>query len=70
MMFCPNDGTEIPLTEEIGGDPIYDCPKCGYTWVYNDQFAYECYKTRETALNSWGVTEADVVKVGGGEGRR
>ena len=61
-MFCPEDGTEMPLTEEIFGQhPIYCCPKCEAWWVYNSFCgAYQAYPAREIALSAFGADEADV----------
>lgn len=64
-MFCPEDGAEIPLTEEIAGaHPIYECPRCEHTWVYDsDSGTYKSYKERRDALWDYSCTEEDITQV-------
>jgi len=62
-MFCPECGTKLPYTESIGGtNPIYECPKCEDTWVYDAENGYyAAYYTRQTALDWYGAEEKDIV---------
>jgi len=48
------------LEEELGGiHPIYDCPDCGVTYVYNGDAlgppAYEIWADRQAAIDAYGA---------------
>lgn len=66
-MFCPEDGTKIPLIEEIHGQhPMYTCSKCPSIWVYDQHQAppaYLHFEQREAALFYFQATEDDVVNL-------
>jgi Zn-finger nucleic acid-binding protein len=62
-VFCPECGTKLPFVEAIGGiHPIYECPKCEETWVYDSNCGnYASFHSRQGALDWYGAEEKDIV---------